>query len=223
MWLILLAAVVLIVIVALASGARRKSDQNLAGVLQHTGLVRHNKPFSAGPDFRWQPFSQLPALKGGPKRVSWVATGAVEKRDVFAIEHKYVVSTGQVTAVITHTAVACRCPAFWPSIELKPETIFHRLADRLGASDLELESERFNRRWRVATDDPDLALAILTPEAQSMLETAPRPETWHIGNGWIRVVRRSAIKPEELPAYVRRPVDLLALVPPEMLVDAPHG
>lgn len=223
MWLILLAAVVLIVIVALASGARRKTDLNLEEVFQNAGLVRQHKPFSSGPDFRWQPFSQLPALKGGPKRVNWAAAGTIEGRDVFAIEHKYVVSTGQVTAVIVHTAVACRCPAFWPAIELKPETFFHRLADRLGASDVKLESERFNRRWRVQTSDPDLALAILTPEAQSMLETAPRPETWHIGDGWIRVVRRAPVKPEELPAYLRRPLDLLALAPPEMLVDAPHA
>ncbi len=223
MWLILLAVIALIVIIALASGARRKTNQNLEMVLQHTGLVRQSKPFSSGSDFRWQPFSRLPMLKGGPKRVAWAATGSVDGHDVFAIEHMYVVSTGQVTAVITHTAVACRCPSFWPSIELKPETVFHRLADRLGGSDVELESERFNRRWRVKTGDPDLALAILTPDAQSMLAEAPKVETWSIGDGWICVVRRATIKPDDLAGFLRRPVDLLALVPPEMRIDAPHA
>lgn len=221
LWLILLASVTLIVILALASGARRKASQNLDQVFHDIGLVRQDKPFASGTDFRWQPFSKLPTLKGGAKRVTWAATGTIDGRDVLAIEHRYIVSTGQVTAVITHTVIACRCPAFWPSIELRPETVFHRLADRLGASDVELESERFNRRWRVQTSNPDLALAILTPEVQSMLETAPRQETWSIGDGWIRVVRRAGIKPDDLPAYLRRPLDLLAAVPPEMRVDTP--
>ncbi len=223
MWLVLLVAVVLVIIFALASGARRKTQQSLELVFQQAGLVRQDNPFSSGSDFRWHPFSQLPVLKGGAKRVTWAAAGSIDGCDLVAIEHQYVVSTGQVTTFITHTAVACRCPAFWPSIDLKPETVFHRLADRLGHGDVELESDRFNRRWRVKTSDPDLALGILTPEAQAMLENVPRAETWSIGQGWVRVVRRSGIKPEDLYAYLRRPVDLLELVPPEMRVDAPRA
>lgn len=220
MWLILAVAVAMIIIIALASGARRKTSLSIEQVFQQAGLVRQSKPFASGADFRWHPFASLSKLKGGPKRVTWLATGTIEARDVFALEHRYVVSTGQVTAVITHTVVACRCPSFWPSIDLQPETVFHRLADRLGLSDVEVESERFNRRWRVKTSNPDLALAIFTPESQSMLENAPRAESWTIGDGWIRVVRRAAIKPDDLPGFLRRPVDLLACVPPEMHADA---
>jgi len=210
-------AVVVGLIVVVAVGSRKQREQQIAEIFAQSGLVRERKPFDSGADARWVPFASLPQLKGGAGRVTWCASGAIDGHEVVAIEHRYVVSTGQVTAVVVHTCVACRCPDFWPAIELKAEHLLHRLADRLGASDLEVESERFNRRWRVSASDTDLALAILTPEVQAMLEDAPRNETWSIGLGWIRVVRKGVLKPEDLAVLLRRPGELLALVPAEML------
>lgn len=220
--IVLLVLVAAGVLAALAAGASKKRrEESITAVCRRAGLTRQSRPFTSGNDPRWLPFRSLTPLKGRHKRVTWCASGTIDSREVIAIEHRYVVSTGQVTAVITHTCVACPCPAFWPQTDLRAANALHRLIERLGSGDLELESDRFNKRWRVSTTDADLALAILAPGVQTLLEDAPRAETWSIGAGWVRVCRKAVVKPEELPALLRRPADLMALVPPEMLAETP--
>lgn len=219
--IIVAAAFVIGGIIIAAAGSKKQREGAVAAGCRQVGLLHQSKPFASKLDPRWLPFSGIGALKGGHKKVNWGAFGVIAGHEVLAIEHKYVVSTGQVTAVITHTCIACRCPGFWPEIELRPENVLHRLADKLGSGDLEFESERFNKRWRVSASDTDLALAVLTPGVQAMLEDAPRTEVWSIGHGWVLVCRRASIKPEQLPAFLRRPIELIARVPEEMLVEVP--
>lgn len=222
---LLLGIIVLATIVAVASISKKSRDAAARQVLDRSGMTRQNKPFATDADPRWRPFASIRSLKGGHKRVTWAVHGSIDRRDVIGIEHRYVVSTGQATVVIVHTCSGTRCPGFWPLIELKPKGLVHRLGDkvgkRFGVERLMLESEAFNRRWRVDTLDVDQATAILTPQVQELLAQAPRSEQWRLGQGWVVVCRRQTIKPEQLSAFMRRPVDLLALVPPEMLVELP--
>ncbi|GAB4384925.1 MAG: hypothetical protein Kow0022_09050 [Phycisphaerales bacterium] len=217
--LFVVVAVLVMGAVVLFAGERKRREAALAQICSQLGLAYQSKPFVSKLDPRWLPFSKIGALKGGHRRVTWGAFGSIHGRDILAIEHRYVVSTGQVTSTVTHTCVACRCPSFWPEIELRAERVLDRLADTFGAGDLQLESERFNRRWRVVTADADTALAILTPDVQAMLEEAPRSEFWSIGRGWVVVCRRAVFKPDRLAAFLQRPLDLIARVPQEMLVE----
>lgn len=222
---IFLGIIVLATIVAVAAIAKKSRDAAAREVLDRSGMTRQAKPFATDSDPRWRPFANIRALKGGHKRVTWAACGSVDGRDVIGIEHRYVVSTGQTTVVIVNTCVATRCPGFWPLIELKPKGLLHRIGDqlgkRVGIERFALESESFNQRWRVETLDLDQATAILTPQVQEMLAQAPRSEKWRIGQGWVVTCRRQTIKPDQLSAFMRRPVDLLALIPTEMLVELP--
>lgn len=217
--LFVVVALLVMGVVIVSARQRKRREAALAQICRQVGLAYQSKPSLSELDPRWLPFSTIGALKGGPRRVTWGAFGSIDGHDVLAIEHRYVVSTGQAASTVTHICVATRCPSFWPPIELRAMRVFHRLADALGAGDLKLESDRFNRRWWVVTADPDATLAILAPDVQAMLEEAPRSEFWSIGRGWVVVCRKAIIKPDHLAAFLQRPLDLIARVPQEMLVE----
>jgi len=58
-------------------------------------------------------------------------------------------------------------------LELSPESALTRIASHLGLGDVELESEDFNRRYRVATRDPKFAYDVLNPRTMAALLARP--------------------------------------------------
>jgi hypothetical protein len=72
----------------------------------------------------------------------------------------------------THRWTVCvvPMPGWLGNVQVVPETALDRMAGAVGLrTDLDLESEEFNRRFRVAADDPKLASDILTPRTMQYL------------------------------------------------------
>jgi hypothetical protein len=63
-----------------------------------------------------------------------------------------------------------------PQLTIGPESIFGRLADHLGFPDIEFESEEFNRRFTVKSQDPRFASAFVDQRMMRYL--------MGLGNGW---------------------------------------
>jgi len=60
--------------------------------------------------------------------------------------------------------------AFLPTLQVTPENVLTRIGHSLGLDDIDLESEDFNRRFRVHASDRKFASDVLTPRTmQSML------------------------------------------------------
>ena len=64
---------------------------------------------------------------------------------------------------IAHQVVMAELPVALPRIDIVPEAVGHQVLQLLGGTDVEVESHEFNRRWRVITDDPRYARAVLDP------------------------------------------------------------
>lgn len=203
-------------IVAGAVAAQRKLRAAVDALFAGDGFELTRKPEQAARDGVWPIFEPFKHLKHGVKGIQWIARGRVEGREVIAMQHSYTIHTGQSAQQIVHVCIACPCPAHWPMVELRGEHVFHRIASVLGSSDIELESEAFNRRWRISAESEDQAILVLTPEVQAMLADAPAGEAWAIGRGWVRLSGRKLLKPEHLRAGLRRPGRLLDGVPPEL-------
>jgi hypothetical protein len=60
-----------------------------------------------------------------------------------------------------------------PSIILERETLSDKIAKALGAEDVQFESEAFNRRFVVRSNDRSRALAVLGPAVQQLLLDTP--------------------------------------------------
>jgi hypothetical protein len=69
--------------------------------------------------------------------------------------------------------------AYLPVLQVTPEGLFSRLGNVLGFDDVELESEEFNRRFRVHAADRKFACDVLTPRTMEALLRHP-DTSWRI-------------------------------------------
>ena len=75
----------------------------------------------------------------------------------------------------THRYAVCvlQLKAPLPGLELSPESALTRFAGAVGFTDIQLESEDFNRRYRVKARDPKFAYDVLHPRTMEALLSRP--------------------------------------------------
>ena len=130
-------------------------------------------------DDRWcGRFGGDPFQQGDNREARNVLTGTVKGRGMVAFDYSYEThstdSKGNRTTTTHRYAVCCLgLPAPLPEFELVPEGVLGRVGTMLGMQDIELESEDFNRRYRVRCGDAKLAYDLLP--ARSMEKLLARP------------------------------------------------
>ncbi|HVF19436.1 MAG TPA: hypothetical protein VNA14_04245 [Mycobacteriales bacterium] len=128
---------------------------------------------------RW---SEPPFGIGHSRRASNVMSGVVSGRPMLAFDYRYKVttSTGKSRSTRTYKYGVCvlGLPTYLPPLEVGPENLLTRFGSALGIDDIELESEDFNRAFRVR-GAPRFAHDVLTPRT---METLLRSEcrSWRI-------------------------------------------
>ncbi len=121
---------------------------------------------------RWpgEPFGH-----GDSPRARNVLTGTESGRPFTAFDYTYETSSTDSKgnrSTTTHHWTVCvvPMPGWLGDVQVLPESAFDRVVDAVGLrTDIELESEEFNRRFRVAADNPKLASDILTPRTMQYL------------------------------------------------------
>jgi hypothetical protein len=125
-----------------------------------------------------QRFTGSPFGEGDDRKACNVLTGAFRNRPMVAFDYSYEThstdSEGHTTTQ-THRFAICALamPAPLPTFELVPEGLLGRVGTMLGMQDIELESEDFNRRFRVRCEDPKLAYDVLPPRTMEALLRRP--------------------------------------------------
>lgn len=120
-----------------------------------------------------------PFGKGDERTATHVIRGRRSDRDFVAFEYRYVeISTDSKgrrrRRTFTYAIVAVAMPGWLPTITVVPETMADRALRAAGiGSDVELESEDFNRAY-VVTGDARTASDLLTPRAMERLMALPR-------------------------------------------------
>ncbi len=123
--------------------------------------------------FRGSPFGD-----GDNRKALNILQGTFRDRPVLAFDYSYQThstdSEGR-RSTTTHRYACCALglPAWLPKVELVPESVFGRLGTALGMQDIELESEDFNRRYRVRADVPKTAYDVLSPRTMEALLARP--------------------------------------------------
>jgi hypothetical protein len=137
-------------------------------------------------------YSGEPFGQGDRRRARNVIRGNECGRDFLAFDYSYQTestdSKGQRSTTTHHFAVcAVTLPAYLPTLEVSPTGAFRKLADAVGlTSDIDLESEDFNRAFKVRGEDRKFATDVLSPRTMQYLLTAPAA-AWRIqGNGMLR-------------------------------------
>jgi hypothetical protein len=125
---------------------------------------------------RWQltPFGQ-----GESRQARNVMGGDWQGRPFSAFDYSYVTESTDSHGKTTRTThrfgvVRVGLPAYLPNLQVTDEGILHRFAAAVGlGQDIELESEDFNRAFRVSSQDPKFASDVLTPRTMEMLLAGP--------------------------------------------------
>jgi hypothetical protein len=130
---------------------------------------------------RWQgePFG-----RGDTRRARNVLTGHESGLPFTAFEYSYEThstdSKGNRTSSTHHYVVAAVPMQGWlGTVQVLPESALDRMAGAVGlVQDIELESEDFNRRFRVSATSPKLASDILPPRTMAYLLSVQPPQAW---------------------------------------------
>ena len=131
--------------------------------------------FSAGDPYnlphRWHgdPFGN-----GYDQEATNVITGMAGERQMLSFDYSYkedsTDSKGNTTTTTYHYAVcAVALPCGLPELSITPEGFFSKIGHALGMDDIELESEDFNRRFKVRCSDRKLAMDVLSPRTMELL------------------------------------------------------
>ncbi len=124
---------------------------------------------------RWQ---RAPFNDGFDHRATNVMWGKHKSHDMLAFDYTYKTRStdgqGNSTTQTHHYRVcALALPTFLPLLEVGPENVLTRLGAAVGVHDIELESEDFNRRFRVNADDRKFAYDVLSARVMQALMNLP--------------------------------------------------
>ena len=193
-----------------------RSEQKRRGLLMQWALA--NKwTFIAADDSwcnRWQgdPFG-----KGDHRRAHNVLTGQWKGRAFTSFDYSYQTHSsngkgGQNTESHYFAVSAVALPTYLPSLQVTPENLLSRMGNAFGLTDIELESEDFNRAFRVHANDPKFASDVLSPRTMEMLLSRPR-FSWRIEGGDILCWDSGEQHPAEVTARVATMLDVVTGIP----------
>jgi hypothetical protein len=154
--------------------------------------------------FRGSPFTS-----GHGRQSRKVLTGPYDGRQAAVLDFVYRTTETSTdaqghshTREVSHTfnVVALSLGAATPGLSVVPEGVFGRMLGRMFNSDIELESEEFNRAFTVNADDRKFAFDVLHPRMMELL-LQHRDTAWRLDQGWLLTVERGTY---DLPDVERR-------------------
>ena len=187
--------------------ARHRRD--LRTFAASTGAVYEDETYRYSGRFSRYPFGVGKALKQRD-----VLTGHLNEVPWATFTHHFSVGNDLLMELSDEAfqVTLVELPVALPRVEFVPENLATRLAGHLGRTDVDVESIEFNRTWRVITEDPRYAHALLTPRMVARLLEADADEvvvriegsallTWQAGRAdAATIARRIAL----LTAVARR-------------------
>lgn len=205
-----------VAVVALASWAERVRRRGIHAALAEAG---GGARFDLDPGAKAQAFAHAGLwreLRRGAEGVRWAGHAMIDGVPVSILEHTYTTGSGKNRKTVRHTIASVPCPRDWAGLWLDEEHLLHKVADLFGKTDFRVEDEAFNRRWRVRVDDENFALAVLTPEAQTLLSSLPRGLSVRVGGGAVAVASRRSAQPKSVLELARAAAGFWRTLPPEL-------
>ncbi|MDQ1748557.1 MAG: hypothetical protein QOD07_2820 [Frankiaceae bacterium] len=125
-----------------------------------------------------------PFGEGDHRRAGNVIYGASGSQRFVSFDYSYETHSSDgrgnsTTTVNRFTVVALALPTDLPRLQVTPESLLTRVGHAFGMSDIDLESEDFNRAFRVTCTDPKFACDALPPRTMQMLLSRPHV-SWRI-------------------------------------------
>ena len=168
-----------------------------------------------------------PFGEGSRRRTANVLDGRWAELPMTAFDYSYQTQSSDGrgnTTTQTHRFAVCvlHLPGWLPSLSVVPETLFSRIGNLLTGDDIELESEDFNRRFRVRAGDRRFASDVLTPRTMELL-LARRPLRWRVSGADIICWDDGELTVPRLLEAAATLADVVAGIPSFVWKDATRG
>ncbi|GAB5904358.1 MULTISPECIES: DUF3137 domain-containing protein [Mycobacteroides] len=170
-------------------------DQSLLG-------LSHDEPFGQGHSRRFQD----------------VFNGSIGRHEFVSFQYTYKVTTGSGDQRSTETyyfMVTCLVTPPSPyRLEIKPEGLLAGLARAVGFTDLEFESDEFNKRFNVKANPERFAYDVLNPRAmERMLADQRYSQPLRFENGRLLTWRRGKLDEQRIASEVQYLIDTVEPIP----------
>lgn len=99
-----------------------------------------------------------------------------------------------------------------PEIRIDGETAIDRAADKVVSTDIDFESEVFNRRYRVHGADREYAYELLDARMIDLLLSTPGPQSYEVGGRWVAAYCRR-LPVQDFPILLDAAVGFVEHVP----------
>lgn len=219
--IVVVVAMVVALLITLSAIAAKKKREAYAALVAATGWRLAERDDSVIDLFSGSPFGQ-----GHARHANQVLSGTVGNRSMVAFEYTYDTTTTD-TDTDGHTTtreeshhyhiVALGLGAAVPRLDLTPEGFFSRAIGRLTNSDIELESEDFNRAFTLSGEDRKFASDIMHPQMMEYLLAYPKQSLRFVGSHCLTIefgtLDPTEIQPrvdyligvaDKVPAFVRQ-------------------
>jgi hypothetical protein len=147
---------------------------------------------------------------GHARRAQHVMTGTYRQRTVVTFDYQYEETTtdsdgDRETTTSRFSIYALGLPCALPKLSITPEGLFSKLGHAIGVHDIQLESEQFNKAFRVTGEDKKLAYDMLSGRSMELLLTQPKVHLRTDG-AWLLCVDSGTLQ----QAKIARRLDLMA-------------
>jgi hypothetical protein len=212
---IVMMAFLLGMVLAIALHARKRGKARIAALvadLSSEGWSFDQKPSVEAKLAAWNALAR-PKLGRDHAAIQWIVRGTRDGTPVIAFEHRYVVSTGKSTTVITHTLAGIAGVHGLPTLSVARRYWWHRLAGFFGKKYTPIDDGGlFDTAFIVVCTDAVAARAILS---QSVREWAlawlhPRAAMLVMSAQGLTVVRRASLAPPDIEDLTHQPTRVLA-------------
>ncbi|MBZ5736236.1 DUF3137 domain-containing protein [Nocardioides sp. TRM66260-LWL] len=213
--MIVLAFVGALALIALVAWLSYRAEQRHRAALTAFATARGWSLADSDPSLVHR-FSGEPFGRGFGRRTRHVLRGTHAGRPfvVFDYVHKTRDGSGENARTVTHRhcLTVIELGVRTPGLVVDPENVLERFAGRLLNTDIELESEEFNRAFRVNSRDRRFASAVLHPRMMEHLLHL-RDLGWRIEDDAMILVERGSYEVDGVETRLAMLASVLDLVP----------
>ncbi len=163
-----------------------KADQKRRAALRAWATV-HGWTYEDRNDTVCRGLDDEPFRSGGARKTSSVMTGLFGGRPAMVFGYQYTQSSGKSSTTYFFRVFVVSMPCFVGDFEIKPEGVFAKLGNKLGFADVQLESDDFNRAYRLTASSQKLAYDVVPARNIDLLLNYPGTAMRTYGNMLVSV------------------------------------
>jgi hypothetical protein len=207
--ILILFAVVAVAVLVLGSIFERRRRRALAAFAGRAGMSF--TPGDAGEIYLgydgFTPFGQ-----GRSRRASNHVQGRRGEVDWDFFDYRYTTGSGKNRRTHHYGIAAAKVGLMLPTMTLRPEGMFDKIASLAGFDDLNFESEEFSRRYHVKGEDRQRIYDLIHPKMMEYLLSLPASH-WQLGPGLILQIHGGHYDPAQMAGVMEKVQGFLARIP----------